>query len=155
LGLDKDGPEVLQRQAGAEVELMATAGENAGDALDVTLLADGLTQGGLEVTRVDDGVVDRPLRQLVGSPERHGQLARPVGPLAADGRLSAEDRPLVAVYRALHRAGEVGVTGEALEDDLPRAAVEEPGGQVPALLLAVPADGRLVEEPVALGEVGV
>src|SRR5262245_62900281 len=58
-------PEILQRKTRTVIEEPTSAARNAGLALKVALLADGLPQRGFEVVRVDDGVVDAPFGQLV------------------------------------------------------------------------------------------
>src|SRR5439155_26770550 len=62
-GRHVDGEELFEGEPRAEVEDAAPTTEDAGDAFEVALLADGLAQGRLQVARVDDGTVELPPRQ--------------------------------------------------------------------------------------------
>src|SRR5262249_55923026 len=86
----------------------------------------------------------------------HVQLPGAVAALAAD-TVPVEHGLRVAVYRALDVVGPVGVTEKTVGQDGPAAEKgrNETGRQVPLLFLRVPADRRLEQVTVQVGDVGV
>src|SRR5262249_7353132 len=144
--LDEERPAGLQGQAGPEVVGVPAPAEHPRFAREVALLADRLAQLRREAARGDDVLARR-------GPDV--PLPRAVAALAAD-RVAREHRPLVLVETIRPGRGPVGVAEQAVRRHRAprRYPLDKAGGQIPGLLLAVPADGRLEQVAVPVGQVG-
>jgi hypothetical protein len=123
--------------------------------LEVALPANVLLQGGVEMSRIDDGSVD-PFEGQTAAAFLDVELSRSMAPLAADGGLEGKKRFSIAVDRTGNRVHLVDMAEEAfrVHGSAPALTQVEARRNVPALLLTEPTDRGLPEGGVLEGEVG-
>jgi len=107
-------PELMEWQARSKVLIPAIQSLDPLETAQVTLLAYGITQRGLEGARVDD--------RDVAAVDHRGpldvKLAWTVAPLAAD-RIAPEDRRLIPIDRTGHVLDSITVAEQATRNDRP------------------------------------
>jgi len=121
-------------------------------ALKMTLLAHSLAKGKRQLPRVNN-------REILFASARwcmDVQFARPMAALAADCAAIRENRFLEAIGGFGPSANSAGVAKQAIAGNGPTGAklvLTPTGRKVPNVLLRIPANGRLVEKPVLVGQV--
>ncbi len=137
--------EVGQGQAGAEVVGRTAGGIRALDPLKVALVADVLPQGGFE-----QGWVDDARRGVVEPFGTFGvQGAGAVATLTADRQAVDHEFPIAVGLDLIDVAKKAFAGDRAVKMAVDLVVIR---GQIPAIGLGVPGDGRLVETTAAIDD---